>query len=323
VTDPGERVRADLRLYVRYGVTTVASLGGEPDAAFLLRAENQNTVEHARLLVAGPVISESSAEAARSAVAANAERGVDWIKIRVDDNLGTAQKMPRVASQAIIQEAHARGLKVAAHLFYLEDAKALLQDGVDLIAHSVRDKDLDADFLRLLLERKVCYIPTLVREVSSFVYAYRPSFFDDPFFLEGADPIEVARLSTPRFQQSMRESAAAQSYRQALVQAQENLGRLVLAGVPIAFGTDAGPAARFPGYFEHVELSLMVEAGLTPEQALLSATQVAAGCLGLTDVGTLEPGKWADFIVLRANPLERIEGMREIERVYVGGRRLR
>jgi imidazolonepropionase-like amidohydrolase len=117
----------------------------------------------------------------------------------------------------------------------------------------------------------------------------------------------------------MRESESAAAYRVALAQAQRNLKLLADAGIPIAFGTDAGPAARFPGYFEHLELQLMADAGLTPEQVLQSATRVAAECVGMEGVGTLEPGKWADFLVLGEDPLQDIQATRTLEQVYIGG----
>jgi imidazolonepropionase-like amidohydrolase len=194
---------------------------------------------------------------------------------------------------------------------------------LDVVAHSVRDLDLDGELVKQMAERRVCYIPTLTREVSAFVYAQRPSFFDDPFFDKELFAQEVALVSAPDFQQRMRESTAANRYRYALVQALENLKVLADGDVRIAFGTDAGQANRFPGYFEHMELSMMVEAGLTPEQALRSATGVAAECMGLTEVGTLQPGKWADFLVLRGDPLQRIDATRNLDRVYIAGNLVR
>jgi imidazolonepropionase-like amidohydrolase len=120
----------------------------------------------------------------------------------------------------------------------------------------------------------------------------------------------------------MAASPASAAYRKALVQAQENLRILVGSGVPIAFGTDSGPAGRFPGYFEHMEFDLMSEAGMTTREILLSATSVAADCLNLDDVGTLEPGKWADFVVLAQDPLADVQALHSVQDVYVAGNKV-
>ena len=324
ISDPMARVVEELSLYAHYGVTTVSSLGDEPPVARQLRDEqNTPTLERARLTYAGPVITASAPEEAIAAVVENQAAGVDWIKIRVDDNLGTTTKMPWETVQAVLDATHERGMRLATHLFYLEDAKRLLRMGTDLVAHSIRDAAVDEEVIGLLMETGTCYVPTLTREVSAFVYGQRPGFFDDPFFLEGAMSHEVERVSDPGFMQEMRESVAAARYREGLGQAQRNLRRLSDAGVAIAFGTDAGPPGRFPGYFEHLELELMVEAGMTPEEALASATGVAASCLGMSDVGTLEPGRWADLLVLGSNPLEDINATKTLEKVFIAGNEVR
>jgi imidazolonepropionase-like amidohydrolase len=283
-------------------------------------SEPQPTLR-ARVLVSGPVIAATDPAAARAAALANADAGVDWLKLRVDDELGTVTKMPWDAVSAVIEAGRERGLRVATHLFYLEDAKRLLQLGTGLLAHSVRDRDVDAELIDMLRASGVCYVPTLVRDVSTFVYAERPDWFDDPFFLAYAHRGQMEGTTDPGFVANQRGGAAA-AYRTALAQAQRNLKALSDAGLPIAFGTDAGPTARFPGYFQHLELQLMVDAGLTPEQALLSATSVAADCLRLDDVGTLEPGNWADFLVLGADPLRDVQATRQLERVYIGGHQI-
>ena len=324
IEDPRRRVEEELLLFARYGVTTVNSLGDEPPEAFAVRdAQGVPGLARARLFVAGPVITSVTEAEAREAVAANARSGADWMKFRYDDNLGTVAKMPWEAVHGVVDEAHRRGYRVATHLFYLDDAKRLLREGSDMVAHSIRDADVDAEVIALLGERRVCYVPTLTRELSTFVYAERPSFFDDPFFQRWADAAEVARLSAPDARRAMAVSPAAARYRVGLPQAQRNLKTLVDAGLPVGMGTDVGPAGRFPGYFEHLELALMAEAGLTPTQVLHTATAGAAECLRRDDVGTLQPGRWADFLVLDADPLQDVTNTRRLSAVYVAGNLIR
>lgn len=320
VRDPAARVAGDLALYSYYGITTVVSLGDEPAEAFELRdRQDSPRLQHARLFLAGPVVADDNPHEAAAQAADNAAAGVDWLKLRVDDNLGTADKMPWQAVEAVLAIGADADVPVATHVFYYEDALRLLRTGSGLIAHSVRDRKVDDAFIDAILAADVCYTPTLVREVSTFVYAERPSFFDDPFFLEAADRSEIERVSQPEYMQDTARSPMAAGYRKALTQAQENLAILQAAGVPIAFGTDSGPPGRFPGYFEHLEFALMSDAGLTAEQILLSATSVAADCLGLQEVGTLEPGKWADFVVLEDNPLDDIAATKTLRQVYIAG----
>ncbi len=319
----GENVVRQLRLNARYGVTTVNSLGGDGAEGVQVRdVQNATGLDRARLLVAGAVVTGDTPEEAQSAVDENIAMNVDFIKIRVDDNLGTSAKMAPEVFQAVIDRAHEQGVRVASHLYYLEDAKALLRAGTDFVAHSVRDQAVDAELIELMNERDVCYSPTLTREISTFVYESVPEFFGDPFFLLEADPAVLETLQEPDRQRRVRENRGAQQYKQALVVAMGNLRPLVDGGVRIAMGTDTGPPARFQGYFEHMELALMAEAGLTPMEILQSATGDAAACLGLDDVGTLEARKWADFVVLRANPLEDIKNTRSIESVWIAGNRV-
>ena len=313
-------VEDQLARYARYGVTTVLSLGGGGPAGIAVRDRQGPDLNRARLYLSGPVVNPESVGEATDQVNAVADMGADIVKIRVDDNLGSTRKMPPDVYGAVIEQAHARGLRVAAHLYYLDDAKALLAAGADMVAHSVRDQPVDDELPALLKERDVCYCPTLMREVSTFVYEKRPDWFDDPFFLQDADPAVVQALEAPEYQERIRDSQSAQAYKVALEQAKENLQALSDAGVRIAMGTDTGPAARFQGYFEHGELDLMVESGLTPMQTIVAATGDAARCLQIDgEVGTLANGKWADFVVLGANPLDDIRNTRAIESVWIAG----
>jgi imidazolonepropionase-like amidohydrolase len=319
-----ENVLSQLRLYARYGITTVISLGGDQRAAVELRDEQQTPqLDRARLYIAGPVVTASTAEEARKKVKELASMKVDVVKIRVDDNLGSGQKMPPAIYQAVIEQAHREHMRVAAHMFYLEDARSLLASGVDFLAHSVRDKEVDAELISALKSRDVCLCPTLVREVSTFVYERTPAFFSDPFFLRDADSQILEQLKDAKRQEAVRTSRTAQAYKHALEVASKNLKALEDAGVCIAFGTDTGPPARFQGYFEHLELELMAKAGLTPMEILVAATRDAARCFKLDDqLGTLEKGKWADLLVLRENPLSDITKTRTLESVWIAGNRV-
>ena len=178
-----ENTRRQLGVFARYGITSVWSLGGEQEPAFLLRdTQNSPSLDRARLFLAGQIVTATTPADARQAVARVAVTKPDIIKIRVDDNLGTTAKMPPDVYRAVIDEAHRLGLPVSAHIFYLNDAKDLLRAGVDMIAHSVRDQDLDDETIALMKARNVPYCPTLTREVSTYIYESTPAFFKDPFF---------------------------------------------------------------------------------------------------------------------------------------------
>jgi len=318
-----KNVERDLRTYAAYGVTTVFSLGDDQAAGIAARdAQSVATLDRARLFVAGPVLAPKTPVEARQLVADDQAMKVDIVKIRVDDNLGTTPKMSPDVYRAVIDEAHKRGLRVAVHLFYLDDAKAVLDAGADFIAHSIRDKDVDADVIATLKRKNVCVCPTLTREVSTFVYESTPPWFSDPLFLKHADPTTVAALKEPARQEAMRNSSSAQKYKVALSEASRNLKLLSDAGVKIAMGTDTGPPARFQGYFEQMELELMAKAGLTPRQVLISATRDAASCQQLADIGTLEKGKWADFVALDADPMADISNVRKINSVWIAGNKV-
>lgn len=317
-----ETLERQLLRYARYGVTTVVSLGGDSHEGVALRREQQagtGGLGMARLFVAGPVLDPRSVEEVPPLLDSLEAMGVDWAKIRVDDALGQRAPMSPAIYAAVIREAHARGIPLAAHIVRLEDAKGVLEAGADLLAHSVRDRPVDEELIGWLRDTGVCLSPTITREISTFVFAERPDFFDDPFFREHSDLSMAGTLETPEQQAQFRESAGGAYWRSQLPLAEENMRVLAEAGIPLAFGTDSGPFGRFQGFFEHVEMERMEGAGLTPRQVLLSATRDAALCLRLPELGTLEPGKWADFVVLRADPLEGIRNAREIESVWIGG----
>ncbi len=314
----------NLALYARYGVTTVVSLGGDQEEAVPLRAVRDTmAAERARLFIAGEVITGQTPAEAIAVVNQNDRLGVDFMKIRVDDNLGTTPKMSEEVYRAVIKRSHALGYKIATHLYYLDDAKKLLAAGSDLLAHSVRDLPVDAEFIKLIKEKKVGYCPTLTRELLAYVYGDTAAFFTDPFFTKEYDRATIEPLLDPARQAKIRESRNASIYKRQLPTAMANLKKLSDQGVPIVFGTDSGIPTRFMGYFEHLEMEMMAEAGLTPMQIIVSASKNAADYLGLKDLGTLSPGHRADFLILYADPLVDIKHARQIDGVFIGGKEMK
>ena len=322
-----ENLLRQLRTYASYGVTTVFSLGDDQEAAFQLRSEQgKGALDGARLFVAGPVINGATAAEARAMTDKVAAMKPDLLKIRIDDNLGTSKKMPEEAWRATIARADELKLPIAAHIFYLADAKAALMAGADIIAHSVRDVPVDAEFIAAMKQRRGCYTPTLMREVSTFVYGSTPPWARDPFFLRGASTVIADELADPARQAQVQGSNAYKQglrYKEGLEVAKKNLKTLFDAGVHIAMGTDTGPPGRWQGFFEHLELELMVESGLTPMQTIVASTGAAADCHGRgAELGSIRPGAAADFVVLSANPLDNIRNTRQIRSVWIGGREL-
>jgi imidazolonepropionase-like amidohydrolase len=314
-----ENIEDNLKIYARYGVTTVVSLGGDKKEAVPFRSINDTTTGRARLFIAGDVITGATPEEAVSVVDRNHAMGVDFMKVRVDDNLGTATKMSEEVYRAVVKRSHELGYKIASHMYYLDDAQKLLDAGTDMMAHSVRDKEVDEKFINQIKEKQIPYCATLTRELSTFVYGDTAEFFRDPFFLRGYDSEIVQPLLDPARQAQVAASASAKTYLAQLPTAKKNLKTLYDGGIPIVFGTDSGVPTRFMGYFEHVEMDMMADAGLSPTQILLSATRDAAKYMGLKDLGTLSPGNYADFLILESNPLDKISNVRTVNKVYVNG----
>jgi imidazolonepropionase-like amidohydrolase len=335
-----ENVLAQLKQYARYGVTTVLSLGTDFEPMFEVRgAAKADEPVRATVFTAGrgftgkngyPAVLPGNAgvprevdttDEARRNVQELARQKVDMVKIWVDDHWGHYSKIRPELYRAIIDEAHKHKLRVMAHLFYLEDAKGLVDAGLDGMAHSVRDREVDDALIKTLKAKKTFAIPTLVREESTFIYTEPPKFLDDPFFSKWVEPDIIRQLKDPAYGQRIKSDPDLSKYPGQLAMGQKNLKKLFDAGVRIAFGSDSGPPSRFQGFFEHRELELMVQAGLTPAQALQVATSGSAECFGIAqDFGTVQKGKRADLILLDADPLQDIRNTRKINKIWIGGR---
>lgn len=334
-------VLSALRQYERYGVTTVAALGLNGELFYALRAQlHVGQLAGSDLFGAGQGIGiaqgappmdlgadrlyrVATPEQARAAVRAMAARHVDLIKIWVDDFHGTLPvKMSPAISSAAIDEAHKNGLRVAAHVFYLSDAKELIAEGADILAHGVRDRAVDSALIASLKSHGTWYIPTLDLDESSFIYAEHPDWMKTEFFTASLSPALRAEFADPAWRaKSLNDASSVSVSKAALAMNERNLKTLSDAGVRIGFGTDSGATPlRIPGFAEHRELALMVASGLTPLQTIHVATEEGAALLGLEDRGVLAPGKLADFVIVDGKPDERIEDLDRITAVYHRGR---
>jgi imidazolonepropionase-like amidohydrolase len=299
----------DLKRRAYYGVSAAMNMGmSETDADLQLRGESLPGV--ARVFTAwrgitrpepgrskAPFWIHTEAEG-RAAVRELAPHKVDLVKIWIDDRDGKYEKLTPPLYSAVIDEAHKNGLRVTAHIFTLEDAKGALRAGVDAFAHSVRDRDVDDEFMMLVKQHPNLVVnPNLPdRGVKVDVSWLRPS-------LSEAEMKKVEDENTDR-------PKAQEFYG---IQAR-NLKKLNGAGVTIVMGTDGNTP-----WAPHVEMADMVAAGMTPAQVIMASTRNPADFLRIPDAGTLEEGKSADFIVLDANPMDDITNTRHIAAVYLRG----
>lgn len=332
-----ENIERQLHLYAAYGITSVQALGTEKDLIFPIRdAERATRPNMARVFTAGqgvvfkgsyggvPGLDQSVAtpEGARRMVDAEAAKNVDVIKLWVDDEFGAlASRMPSAISRAVIDEAHKHDKKAVAHIFYYDNAAELTREGVNGFAHEVRDRPVDAALLGQMKARGVWQMAATLSREASFTYTTLP-FLKDPFFSRGVTPEVLTALASTERAKKLGAAPNFPKYAPTLRYAMQNFAAEAKAGIRYGMGTDSGPTARFPGYFAHWELELMVKAGVTPLQALTAATGRNAEFLGAKDIGTVQVGKWADLLVLDKNPIADIRNTHSIHEVFVAGRKV-
>jgi len=317
-----------LKIYAAYGVTSTVSLGStqadELEGFKLMQEQDRVGLDRARLYTAGLNAIGKTPEEARASVDRLADLHAHVIKFHIN---GNPNDMNRPTWSAIIDESHKKSLKASVHIFYHKDAEASVDDGVDILAHSIRDQDVTPGLIAKMKQKNVAYIPTLTRDLSVFVYQTTPDFLNEPFFRRGMSLYneQVPLVSSAEFHDKVKKDPNTEVIRKALVEANKNLKILSDAGITIAMGTDSGVAnnpGRWQGYFEQVEMEMMNKAGMSPMKVLVASTGDAAKVMGLKNVGTLQAGNWADLVVLRANPLDNIRNTRMIDSVWIAGGKL-
>jgi imidazolonepropionase-like amidohydrolase len=250
----------------------------------------------------------STAEEARAAVRGMAERQLKSVKIWVDDRRGTYPKMPPAVYEAIIAEAHARGMLVHAHAIQMADQKAVIRAGADVLVHTVAAEKIDDELLALVRDKKP-YWTTVIGLGDRSEACNHDAFIDQSYPARALEHIHEESCGPRPATAATREEMLA-----------NNVPKMVAAGARLVLGTDAGIDARHAfGWADHHEMARWVELGLTPAQAIVAATSRPAALLGLSDMGTLAVGKSADFLVLDANPLENIRNARQIAKVFLHG----
>lgn len=337
-----ENIRQQVALFQDYGVGAILSLGTDHENIFGMRQESQaGQIAGATIYTAGmgfgvknamppasagmdKAFRPESEEEARKNVRQLAASKPDVIKLWVDDSWGKFPKMKPEVYRAVIDEAHKHGIRVASHVFYLEDARSLISAGLDILAHSIRDKVIDANLLSEMKKRKVVYVPTLSLDEFAFAYEGNPEWINDPFFKASLGTGVYEMIKSEAYKNKVKANPVTPGEMAALKTALKNLKKVYDAGIMIALGTDAGAQPiRAIGFSEHMELQLMVKAGIPPLQAIRMATLNGATLLRTeNETGTLAPGKKADFIVLNKNPAEAVSNTRTVSEVWKNGKKV-
>ena len=310
LNDPPEisayKCAGNMLISLRAGVTTVRDLGLHKANLFAKQAVEQGIFPGPRVLACGESIVQtgghtywacreaSGADEMRRAVRDQVRGGADLIKIMACHDM---LEFTDAELEAVIDECHRNGLPITAHATYNECIERVARFGVDCVEHGGSMTDAT---IELLLAKKIPIVTTFA-----------------PIVMQ-SQPEVAKKFNIPDWKLLERQKAVANPARY------EGIVKAAKAGVVIGFGTDAGSPAVGHGVIAP-EMAFMVKLGVVPDNygAIRSATSVAAQISSLSDrLGTLEPGKLADVVVVGGNPLEDLNALGLVRRTYVAGKRL-
>jgi imidazolonepropionase-like amidohydrolase len=325
-----------LSRYLAVGVTTVIDIGG-PLANYAIRDRFNREARSPTIFLTGPLVSTwqppafqiedapilqtDDPEAARAVVRKQLPHRPDFIKIWYIVRPGSPAQSTLPVIQAAIDEAHSHGLKVAVHATQLETARLAVEAGAEILVHSVDDAPVDEQFVALLKQRNVAYIPTMIvspRYSEVLTQQFKPSAHDlavaNPFALGSLG--DLRHLRAPEEVTPARAQRAAQSARNIAA----NLQRLAAAGVLIAAGTDAGNIGTPHASSYLDELVEMQKAGLRTWEILRAATLNGARVLGKErEFGSIAAGKRADLVMLDRDPTADVRNVAAVHAVINRG----
>jgi imidazolonepropionase-like amidohydrolase len=332
--------------YIRCGITSVVDDGG-PMWNFEVRAKANSTAKAPRVAVAGPLISSVSREKldlgdppivkidtpeqAREFVRKLVERKADFVKIWYIVDKDHPVDAFRPIARATIEESHAHKVRVMVHATELETARAAVEEGADILVHSVVDKPVDDAFVKLLKDRHTILCPTLVVfERYGRVFSHQLNLtpeeqaWGNPEVIASLDVTKIPQDKLPdRVKQALADPKAAMDRISKVYEvALPNLKKLEDAGVTIAAGTDAGNVGTIHGPALFREFQLMKQAGLTNMQILQCATANAARLFGGetgAHIGKIDNGCFADLVILKSNPVDDIAHASDIDTVIKSG----